>query len=303
MRAIYLNEYEADMGTVVALGNFDGVHNGHRSLMEETVRVGKESGLRTAVYTFDEHPANILAKSYVLPVIMTTKERIEAFWEHGIADVILDKFTKDKATMAPLDFFEEILVKKLNAKHVVCGFHYHFGSKGEGDARLLAKLCKQAGLGLSVMPACKKSERVISSTWVRECISMGDMIKAAELMGREYTLTGIVEHGAKLGRTIGVPTINQFFPEGKVKPLKGVYYTHVYIDGIEYKGATNVGMRPTVEGSFLNCETFILGFDGDLYGREVKLSFVRIIREEQKFETLQMLKHQLNQDIELIASL
>ncbi len=296
MRVVNIKDYIKKEPLVVALGNFDGVHRGHMSLLEETVRMAKELAAVPTVYTFSTHPKNVLAGKLVSPSVTTNVERVELFKRCGIELVVMDPFLPETSGLSPVAFVEDLIFEKLGTIGVVCGFHYHFGAKGQGDAPLLLMLCADHGAKVSVMPPVLQDGRVISSSWIRECITNGNVGLAAELMGHPFTLCATVVEGRKLGRRLGVPTMNQLFI-GKICPSYGVYYTEVCIDGKRYAGATNVGVRPTVSGHDPNAETHVIDFSGDLYGKEIEISFIRKLRDERKFDSVEDLKEQLEKDV------
>ncbi|HWP79705.1 MAG TPA: bifunctional riboflavin kinase/FAD synthetase [Candidatus Acidoferrum sp.] len=303
MQVVNIAQYVNNGPVVAALGNFDGVHRGHQSLLAETVRLARALGATPIVYTFSSHPANVLAGRIVAPSITTNAERLELFERLGIEMTVMDPFKPETASLAPGSFIEHLLFERLGCVGVVCGFHYHFGARGAGDAALIQMLCNELGMEASVMPPVLQDRRVISSTWIRECVVTGNVGKAAELMGHPYMLRATVVPGQHLGARLGIPTMNQWFPEEKLQPARGVYCTSVAVDGVTYAGATNVGTRPTVSGEGVNAETHLLGFSGDLYGRELEIQFLRKIRDERKFENVEALRLQLEKDVARCASL
>ena len=303
MQIINIENYKKGVPVVAVLGNFDGVHRGHQSLFVEAVRLAGELGAIPVLYTFSNHPANALAGRIVAPSITTNAERLEFFEKFGFELTVMDPFKPSTAALAPHDFIEHLLLETLGCVGIVCGFHYHFGARGGGDAALMQLACAELGIAASIMPPVLQDGRVISSTWIRECVLDGNVGRASMLMGHPYMLRATVVKGARLGTKLGVPTINQQFPEEKLRPALGVYYTNVAVDGKVYKGATNVGSRPTVAGQGVNAETHIIDFDGDLYGREIEIQFLRKLRDERKFDNVEMLKLQLQKDIARCISL
>ncbi len=303
MQVINIAQYEKTGPVVAALGNFDGVHRGHQSLLVETVRLARELKATPAVYTFSTHPANVLAGRIVAPSITTNAERLELFARIGIELTVMDPFKPETATLTPDSFVEHLLSEKLGCVGVVCGFHYHFGAHGAGDAALMQMLCTDFGIQAAIMPPVLQDGRVISSTWVRECVVTGNVGHAALLMGHPYTLRATVVRGQHLGTRLGIPTMNQWFSEEKLQPARGVYYTRVMVDGVLWPGATNVGTRPTVSGHGVNAETHLIGFSGDLYGRELEIQFCRKIRDERKFENTEALRVQLEKDVARCAAI
>ena len=192
-----------------------------------------------------------------------------------------------------------MLISKYNAKLLVCGFHYHFGKYAKGNAGLLKELCKARSIGCVCVDAVVKDELVVSSTVIRAFIAAGQVEKASAFLGRNFAITGEVLQGKHLGRTLGFPTVNQSIDEYGVTPLRGVYITRVLVDGKWYGGITNVGVRPTVESTLkANVETNILGIDRDLYGKTLRVEFIKMLRKEKKFASVEELKETVLADRE-----
>lgn len=279
---------------VIALGNFDGVHIAHTALLSKTVAVAKERKTYSAVFTFSEHSEKILKSRNVLS-ITSLEEKLELFRKIGIDKVFLADFEKVR-DYTPRRFADEILKEKINAEFVVCGYDFKFGVRGSGNSSDLTELMNG---NTFVMPPVMNGNEAVSSTLIRKVIETGDVEYARELLGRPYFIEFLVVHGKELGRSIGVPTINQNFPDGYVIPEKGVYACRVNTDMGEYIGVANVGVHPTVATSDkVNCETFIIDFDGSLYDKTIKVSFYKKLRDEIKFESLEALKAQIEKDID-----
>lgn len=200
--------------------------------------------------------------------------------------------------LSPQDFFEQVLLARLHAGAVLCGAGHRFGKNAAGDAAVLRALCDRAGVSCTVLPSLKAEGRVVSSSWIRQCIMAGDMERAARLLGRPFCVTGEVLHGKQLGRKLGAPTVNQALPAGRVSPRYGVYAAFVRVDGVRYAGAANVGLRPTVSGESVNVETHIVDFEGDLYGRVVTVELLRHLRDECRFSSVEELRAQVLRDVE-----
>ena len=278
---------------IIALGNFDGVHVGHTALLCKTVELAGEYGVDPAVFTFAKHPETVLKDRSVLS-ITTLNEKLELFKQLGIQRVYLGDFERLR-DYSPHRFVEEIIKGQANAVCAVCGYDFRFGSRGCGTPSDLASLMD--GNTVVIEPVMRRGQ-VVSSTSIREAIENGDVEYARELLDRPFFIEFPVVHGKKLGRTIGVPTINQNFPEGHVVPKRGVYACKVLTDSGEYIGVANVGIRPTVQDDKgLNCETHIIGFNGSLYGEKTKVSFYKRLRDEIKFESTDALKAQIEKDI------
>ena len=252
--------------TVIALGFFDGVHRGHGALLQKTVQRAGELGAIPAVFTFDRPPKEVVT-GRPMPLINSPEDRADlARRIYGIQQVILAPFDEAMMTMPWQDFITELLVKRHGAVHLVAGHDYHFGYKNQGDPRLLQEKCRELGLGCDIIPKVELEGVTVSSTYIR---------------------------------TLGIPTVNLTFPPHVLAPRRGVYITRVYLpDGTSLAGVTNVGTRPTVsEGTAVSVETFLLDFDGDLYGKRIRVEFCQRLRDEQKFDSLEALKAQIRENI------
>lgn len=290
-------DYISDKECVIALGCFDGVHAGHRKVISTAVEKARELGILSAVWTFDRSPKNYFSPHSV-PTITDFKEKEALVSELNVDRFICVEFGPAVFEISPIDFFRTLLVKKLHARHLVCGFNYTFGKKSAGDITLLQKLCDEAGIGLTIITAVSVDGIQISSSEIRNALARGDVETAAKMLGRPYTLTSTVFSNQKLARKLGFPTANQMFEKDKLVPRKGVYVTRVLIDGAIRYGITNVGIRPTVSDHTLCAETHIFDFSGDLYGKDITLDFLSFIREERKFDSVNDLAAQVNKDIE-----
>lgn len=285
--------------TVIALGFFDGVHRGHGALLRRTVEVARQRGAVPAAFTFDRPPKEVVTGTPV-PLINSPQERQELMERlYGIRQVIMAPFDHAMMTMPWQDFITELLVERYGAVHLVAGHDYHFGYKNAGNPQLLQEKCRQLGLGCDIIPKVEYDGVTVSSTYIRQLVKAGQLERAAEFLGHRHCLSQTVSHGFRFGRTIGIPTINFTVPDHVLVPERGVYITRVYLpDGSSYAGVTNVGTRPTVSDSAdVSVETFLLDFDGDLYGKRIRLEFCRRLREERKFETAQALKAEVEKNV------
>ena len=277
------------------LGNFDGVHLGHRRLAERALREGNAAGLKVGVWTFADHPKATLCPGECA-YLTSIEEKNAIFSEMGFDYVIYEDFASVR-DMLPRDFAESILADKLDCRVAVCGFNFRFGRGGEGTPSLLGEVFRARGRKAAVEDAVTVDGETVSSTGIRRAVEAGDMEKAARMLGRPYRLTSPVMPGKQLGRTLGLPTVNQFFPEDKVIPAKGIYACTCLVDGVEYRGVANVGSRPTVGGVGLNCETHLLGYDGQAYGKVVSTGFLKRLRDEKRFSGIEGLKSSIEGDI------
>lgn len=282
---------------VIALGFFDGVHLAHGALLTKTKERARELGATPAVLTFDAHP-DVLVKVEKVELINSADGRADIISRYyGIDDVIFVHF--DENTMkTPWRTFIDEVVSELGGIHFVVGHDFRFGYKGEGTSDRLAEYCREKGLGYDVIPEMSKGGIRISSTYIRKLIAAGDMERAMEFLGHPHSLVDTVRYGYKLGRTIGSPTINMRFPDGVINPPHGVYAAKVFFDGEEHIAVTNVGTRPTFSGEQkVSVESFILDFEGNLYGKRVRVEFYKFLRLEMKFESMDALKRQIKQDV------
>ena len=285
---------------VIALGFFDGVHIGHGELLKRTAERAKELSFTPGVLTYSPHPSEILAKEAV-GLINTTEERCEIIRRlYGISDITVKEFTREYASLSCEAFIDEILIGELSAGYVVAGFDFRFGKGGKGDAEMLRSLCKSRGIGCDIIDRVELDGDTVSSSRIRELILLGDMEGAARLLGHYHCIMSEVKHGARLGREIGFPTINQSLSEKLCIPKFGVYAAAAEIDGKLCAAVTNIGVRPTVaEGEAPRAETHIIGFSGDLYEKTVKVELVKFLRSEVKFSSVEELKEQIARDAEL----
>lgn len=281
----------------VALGSFDGIHQGHLKLINKAIEISKENNGLSMVYTFTNHPLTVINKEKAPKLIMDSKTKLEILDKLGIDMVCLVDFNQQFMHIEPEEFIN-ILVERYNAKGIIVGFNYRFGHQNRGDIKLLQELSERLNFDLHVVSPYKSANEVVSSTKIRMSITEGNVQEATELLNRPFLLRGEVIDGKKLGRTIGFPTANLKINEDMVLPKIGVYYTNVEYFGEIYKGITSVGLNPTVCGKNITVETYILNFDKNIYGDELKVYFIERIRNEEKFNSLDALKNQLYKDKE-----
>lgn len=281
--------------TVISLGKFDGIHRGHELLLEQLLKKKKE-GLATVIFTFDIPPKKKLEEEDV-KVLTTNEEKMHMFDTFGIDYLIECPFTLEVMSMEPEDFIR-MLVSKLSVKCIVAGEDFCFGHNRRGNYKMLQRYAELLSYEAIILPKMKEDARDISSTYVREEIAAGRIEKANKLLGYSYFVSGIVEHGNRLGRTIGFPTINIIPPANKLLPDFGVYITKVTINGESYQGVTNVGCKPTIEGKNpIGIETYILDFNQDVYGKNACVTFLKKIRNECKFPNIEALSEQMRIDV------
>ena len=299
--------------TSVALGNFDGLHEGHRKIMEAAINAAKEQGLKSLCFTFSNHPFNFILQRAdddpdAVKLICTEEEKIELVRGMGFDILVNIPFDEDIMTMRADRFFEDIIKGALNAGFVSVGFNYTYGARAEGKPADLVKACGAAGIGVSIHEAVTIGGRVVSSTLIREMISTGNMERTALYLGRPYSFTGTVSHGRHIGSKNGFPTVNIPAPDRQMLPPSGVYFSRIVIDGNEYKSISNIGVNPTVNQDadhptltskpHKTIETFIFDFDKDIYGDDITVYFDHFSRGERKFRSRDELFEQISLDCE-----
>ena len=283
---------------VIALGFFDGVHLGHAALLRRTAEEAARRGVTPAVFTFDRPPKEVIT-GVPCPLINSPEDRRDLVRRlYGIQEVLMVPFDDEMRTTAWDDFVTEILVKRYHAVHLVAGHDHHFGHKNQGSPELLAAKCAELGLGCDIIPKVEIGGITVSSTYIRRLVELGQVERAALFLGHPHVLSQEVRHGHRIGRTIGVPTVNLTAPPHVLVPSHGVYAARVFLpDGSAYAAVTNVGTRPTVNnGADITVESWLGDFDGDLYGQTVRVEFHRPIRDEIRFDSLDALKAQITAD-------
>ena len=298
MEYINNNLYTQMEPCAVALGNFDGIHKGHRLLIEEVLKISKNNNYNSVVFSFYPHPSHLIKNKDKVGMIYSPQEKRFLLEEMNIDKFIEYPFDKDIATMEASVFVEEILLGKLNAKTIVVGENFRFGYKRQGDKALLEYLSKNLNFELKVISTRIFDGDVISSSLIRECIKKGEIEQSNSLLGNNYFMIGVIIKGKQLGRTIGFKTINIIPPEGKILPSNGVYITNTLVKGRIYNSITNAGVNPTVsENNLKIIETHLLDFeDEDIYNEQVIIYYYKKIRDEFKFSSVEELRKQILKD-------
>lgn len=298
MKIVKINkDYVAKEESAIALGNFDGVHLGHRELLKTLVENSKKHNIKSSVLMFTEHTKNLLKnkKQYLLT---SNEEKYRIFNEFGIDIVYEIDFDEYIMKMTPEYFVKDFLMDSLKVRGIVVGFDYTFGFKASGNVEILKELTSKNNILLNIIDPVKSDGIALSSTYIRELIKTGEIEKANELLGYSYTIDGIVIHGKKLGNKMGFPTAN-IDPDVKyVIPKYGVYDSDIIVDGITYKAATNIGKNPTIENEGLRVEAHILDFKDNIYGKKVALKLIKFLRPEIKFDNVDELFKQIEKDTE-----
>ena len=283
--------------TVLTLGVFDGLHLGHQRIMQTVVESAKAINAVPTAITFDPHPRAVLHPESAPPLLQTLDQRLAAFEFLGIQQAIVIPFNKEFAAQDAEIFLRDIIHERLQAREVFLGKGFEFGKNRSGNIELLRKISQELGFFADEVPEVRLRGTRISSSKIRQFLSEGRVNLARRMLGRPYGIEGQIIHGVQRGRTIGFPTAN-LHPHNRVIPRYGVYATATLIDGIWRKSVTNVGVRPTFENEIEpSVETFVLDFDGDLYGDVLRIRFLHRIRDERKFNGIDELKSQINKDL------
>ena len=293
---MYLDDIYDIGPTAVALGNFDGVHLGHQSLIKSMVSYAGERGLTPVVFTFLNHPLNVIAGKPVVKNIQTIYEKTAAIEALGVEYLVTAIFDETVMKLSPEDFARTYLCDALNCKTAFCGFNYSFGYKGQGSPAMLKLYGEAMGFDVNVLRAVSIDGQTVSSTLIRGFIDSGDMESYLRYTGRRYAVSGRVMQGQHLGRRIGFPTVNLNLDEEMALPANGVYVTKTYVNNKWYDSITNVGNKPTVGQYKKNAETHIFNFNKDVYGQNVKVEFIKMTRPERVFASVEALGEQIQRD-------
>jgi riboflavin kinase / FMN adenylyltransferase len=299
-----LDETPADFGpSAITIGNFDGLHCGHRAILRRVVGVARANGWKAGVLTFDPHPTHIVAPSRAPRLLTTAGARCRLMAEAGIDEVLVLPFTAEIAKLAPEEFVARILVERLHVKAVLVGSNFRFGARQAGDTELLTELGKRHGYTVEVVAPVTFRGRMISSSGVRQLIASGDVEMAWRFLDRPYDVEGEIVAGHGVGSKQTVPTLN-LRTEAEILPARGVYLTETtgLETGERWDSITNVGYRPTFDGDSLTIETFLLSGAPAEKPRRIRLEFLRRVRDERKFENPEALKAQIMKDVALAQS-
>lgn len=281
-------------GSVCALGFFDGVHKAHSYILTECVRYAQINGLKSVALTFEKSPAEYFGKKIKYLTSLPQKEALMK--QLGIDDVVILACDEKMLSLTPEEFIDKILVEKLNAKALFCGFNYTFGKGAKGDTHLLEQMCGKYGIKVFVSSCMKEDDVTVSSSNIRTFLEKGDIEKANSFLTRPFEVCGKVQKGKELGRTLSFPTAN-IYPDSSFPHIPhGVYATKTTVDATEYLSVTNIGFNPTVNDKNLRMETYIIGFSGDIYGKHISVKFYKFLREEKKFPSVENLREQIEKD-------
>jgi riboflavin kinase/FMN adenylyltransferase len=289
---------------VLTIGNFDGLHVGHRAIMRTVLTRARDLGGEAVVYTFDPHPRKVLRPDRAPRLLTTLDQKLELLEEIGVDVAIVEPFDRDFAEIEPETFIREYIHRRIRPMEVYVGYDFHFGRDREGSMRLLTETGPRLGFSVTIIPEVTIDGRDVNSTRIRELLSQGDVREAERLLGRPFRARGVVVEGMRRGRTLGFPTAN-LAPENEVLPEAGVYAGRTrFVDdgdprrGTEIPTVTNVGLRPTFgAGHGFVAEAHLIDFDGDVYGRRVDLSFELRLRGEHRFPSPEALREQIARDV------
>lgn len=282
---------------VLGIGNFDGVHRGHRALLDRLEALARTAGFPAALLTFRPHPAQVLRPAEAPPLICDEQDERALLAEAGVETLIEEPFVPELARLTPELFVQRILRQRLRARCAVVGFNFRFGARAAGTASDLQRLGRAEGIAVEIVPPVELGGQPVSSSRIRAAVREGRMEHAAELLGRPFRLSGTVVHGDGRGRTLGFPTVN-LAPSTPLLPRAGVYAARASLaDGRQVGAATSLGVRPTFGGETLTIEAYLLDFSGDLYGQRVSLDLLRFLRAEQRFAGRDELVAALRDDV------
>jgi len=292
-----LSNYDNRQPSVVTIGTFDGVHIGHRKILERMIAYGREHQLQSTLLTFFPHPRMVLQKDNQIKLLNTIEEKSAILERLGLDCLIIHPFTLEFSRKSATDFVREILVEKLRVKKIIIGYDHRFGRNRNANIRDLQSFGNILEFSVEEIPAQEIDEVSVSSTKIRKALESGDLETANAYLGYEYMLTGTVEAGKKLGRDLGFPTANlRIEANYKLIPASGVYLVRSVLSGREVYGMMNIGTNPTVDGSRRHIEVHFFDYQGDLYGSPLQVDLLKRIRDERKFDSLDALKNQLGQD-------
>ncbi len=294
-----LEQYNTVKNAVVTTGTYDGVHLGHKTIIKHLKNIAKKNNGETVVLTFHPHPRMVLQENSDIKLLGTIDERINSLEEAGIDHLIIIPFTKEFSRISSLEFVRDILVNQVGTKKLVIGYDHHFGRNREGSFEHLVEFGPMYGFEVEEIPAIDVKDVNVSSTKIREALAEGDISKAKEYLGRNYSLSGIVVAGEQIGRQMGFPTANIKIKESiKLIPEIGVYAVKVFHNENQHNGMLNIGYRPTIGNqNELSIEVNLFDFNANLYDEELKIEFISKIRNEKQFKDVGQLKEQLERDL------
>lgn len=286
-------------GAVIAIGNFDGVHRGHRALIAETVAKAKELGRPSGVMIFEPHPREFFHPAEPLFRLTPLNRKLHLFETLGLKVAFVENFDQHFAQLSAQEFIERVLVAGMGVSHVIIGYDFYFGHKRAGNPQMLVDAGKTMGFGVTVVPPVAEAGEVFSSSAVRVYLAQGDVKGATQVLGEPWRVQGKIVGGAQRGTGMGYPTANIPMPKGTAL-AHGIYAVRAHVDGAVHNAAAYLGTRPTFDNGMPVLEVFLIDFKGDLYGHEMDVEFVDFIREDRKFHTPEALVTQMDEDVKKI---
>ena len=294
-----LSQYTSKTPLALSIGIFDGVHKGHQSIIKKLNSIAQDKNLESAILTFWPHPRTIFNPNDYLKFLNTIEEKIYLLDKKGVQNLFLKEFDEEFRNLTGEEFVKQILVEKLNVKHLIIGHDHTFGKNRSGDFSLLQKMSSEYDFEVEQVEAVDFQDKHISSTQIRNALLEGNVKEANEMLGYVYSVSGEVVHGKRIGRTIGYPTANIAADPAKLLPKKGAYIVDVFVKNKHYKGMLSIGTNPTVNGNSLSTEVYILDFNGDIYDEIISVNFRDFLHDEIKFESLEKLIERLDKDKKL----
>ncbi len=291
---VHFNDSESDI--VLTIGMYDGVHLGHQKIIRKVVKKAKKRRGKAVLLTFNPHPRKVLQEGVELKMLSLQKEKLALLEETGLDYVIVQPFTREFSRLNSTDFVRNLLINQLGVNELVIGYDHHFGRNREGSFSDLEELSEVYGFDLTKIEPQNFLDVTISSTKIRKALLEGEVEKANQWLNYNYSIEGTVIHGNKIGRKLSFPTANLKVDEEKLIPKNGVYLFETFYDLKKYYGLVNIGIRPTFEKEEFRIEAFLFDFDQEVYNKELKIAFLQKIRDEKKFNSVDELKQQIEQD-------
>jgi len=293
-------EVEHNDNTIITLGTFDGIHLGHKEIIEAVVQKASEFGGRSLLITFSPHPRKVVPGGNKIKLLSTLSEKIKIIESFGIDNMLVIQFTKEFSQQTPEEFVDKYLISAIGVKEIVIGYDHHFGKGRGGDIEILKKKGEETGFKVTAVPEYKTDDIIVSSTKIRKALIAGDIVKANKMLGRFYFFEGVVVPGDKRGRELGFPTANLLIEnEDKLLPATGIYAAECIVEEEKYNALLNIGIRPTFhEAGEIIPEVYIIDFNKQIYNQTVRVNVVDRIRGEEKFSSAEELVKQMKKDKE-----
>ena len=286
----------AHRGTVLTIGNFDGVHRGHQAVIEGAIQRARALNVPATVMVFEPQPTELFLQDKAPARLYKLRDKYLQLARLGVDRLLCVNFNPTFASMAAMDFIEHLLVEKLAIRHLIVGDDFCFGKNRQGNFEMLKTEGARLGFGVTDTQSLRLHDCRISSTAIRKAVMSGDFAEAEAMLGHPYSINGCVSHGEKKGRQLGFPTANIALKRN-VSPVKGVYVVTVLLEGLRYQGVANIGKRPTLNGTVLQLEVHLFGYEGSMYGKQIEVILHHKLRDEQKFDSLEQLRAQIALDV------